>query len=590
MVSEDRADGDFAMHTFAKKPNVRQPAASASSMFGRTQPGQNHEHLAPRADAPPRRTEVNTAASDAETTAPSLDWNFGRIPVHAPVPARLQAKLELGMPGDIHEQEADRVADQVMRMPEPKGRSNAPVDISGDATAPAPRVQTKSTHAGSNGGIVAPPLVHDVLCSPGQPLDAATRAFMEPRFGRDFSGVRVHIDSRAVEANRAVRAKAFTVGNHLAFGLGQYAPATQQGKSLIAHELMHTVQQSGSPILLQRAENDTVAGCAALTDSQSDVDAHVNASLTAARAAAGTPPAGARVARGVWNDLGADAQPGRTAIEVWASTLPPTKASLPAQSATKYAGVGYRLWSNPLFPILNPTMKINSVCVGSDKLGHFFQQGWTFRQTEAASGSAAAEEESERSEGGGFGLTTTGVFSNADQEANRQGSRFYNDLIAAPGTTFAIARYISSRWSEVDNPNFYETGVGHQVWANVLTGTWAGESWAGVPFLAESLSATLTATTSGTLTGTFTVGAGGAIGTISNGVIRYDTTTVRGKTILGRDTTQTPISSVHIDFNWVLGSESGKGFLDSGGERQLAGRWGRGASNTDRGAWQINRT
>lgn len=231
------------MHAFAKKPNVRQPAASASSMFGRTHPGQNHEHLAPRADAPPRQTEVNTAASEAETTAPSLDWNFGRIPVHAPAPARLQAKLELGMPRDIHEQEADRVADQVMRMPEPKERSKAPADISGDAIRPA--VQTKSTHAGDSGGIAAPPIVHDVLRSPGQPLAASTRAFMEPRFGQDFRDVRVHTDATAAQSAAAIGAYAFTLGRHIAFAPGQYAPATESGTRLLAHELTHVAQQRG---------------------------------------------------------------------------------------------------------------------------------------------------------------------------------------------------------------------------------------------------------------------------------------------------------------------------------------------------------
>lgn len=85
--------------------------------------------------------------------------------------------------------------------------------------------------------------VHDVLRSPGQPLDAATRAFMEPRFAHDFSRVRVHTDGRAAESARAARAHAYTVGQNIVFGAGNFAPATEVGRRLLAHELTHTVQQ-----------------------------------------------------------------------------------------------------------------------------------------------------------------------------------------------------------------------------------------------------------------------------------------------------------------------------------------------------------
>ena len=88
-----------------------------------------------------------------------------------------------------------------------------------------------------------PPIVHDVLRSPGQPLDADTRAFMEPRFGHDFSKVRVHADMKAAESARAVNAQAYTVGRDVVFGAGQYAPATTSGRQLLAHELTHALQQ-----------------------------------------------------------------------------------------------------------------------------------------------------------------------------------------------------------------------------------------------------------------------------------------------------------------------------------------------------------
>lgn len=92
-----------------------------------------------------------------------------------------------------------------------------------------------------------PPIVHEVLRSPGQALDPATRAFMEPRFGHDFSQVRLHMDSNAAESARAVNALAYTVGNHVAFGAARYSPRTEAGSRLLAHELAHVVQQSRGP-------------------------------------------------------------------------------------------------------------------------------------------------------------------------------------------------------------------------------------------------------------------------------------------------------------------------------------------------------
>ena len=89
-----------------------------------------------------------------------------------------------------------------------------------------------------------PPIVHEVLGSPGQPLDPATRAFMEPRFGHEFSRVRVHTDARAAESARAVNALAYTAGESVAFSAGQYAPGTSRGRELLAHELTHVIQQS----------------------------------------------------------------------------------------------------------------------------------------------------------------------------------------------------------------------------------------------------------------------------------------------------------------------------------------------------------
>lgn len=91
-----------------------------------------------------------------------------------------------------------------------------------------------------------PSIVHDVLRSSGRPLDAETLAFMEPRFGHDFSSVRVHTDAKASESTQAVNALAYTVGRNVVFRTGQFAPESVAGKRLLAHELAHTIQQKVS--------------------------------------------------------------------------------------------------------------------------------------------------------------------------------------------------------------------------------------------------------------------------------------------------------------------------------------------------------
>ena len=99
--------------------------------------------------------------------------------------------------------------------------------------------------------------VDEALDSPGQPLDATTRAEMEPRLGHDFANVRVHADSRASDSARAVNATAYTVGRELVFRVGHYRPETEVGKRLLAHELTHVVQQGAANPRLKRNTLDS---------------------------------------------------------------------------------------------------------------------------------------------------------------------------------------------------------------------------------------------------------------------------------------------------------------------------------------------
>ena len=127
---------------------------------------------------------------------------------------------------------------------------------------------TRGSELGTHNSGSVPPIVHKVLRSPGQPLDGATRAFFEPRFGHDFSRVRVHADPQASESARAVNALAYTVGTDIVFGAGAQPWGTTSGNRLLAHELTHVVQQRGGqggslalePGISAEREAETVGG------------------------------------------------------------------------------------------------------------------------------------------------------------------------------------------------------------------------------------------------------------------------------------------------------------------------------------------
>ncbi|HKG62314.1 MAG TPA: DUF4157 domain-containing protein [Pyrinomonadaceae bacterium] len=162
----------------------------------------------------------------------------------------IQAKLQVSTPDDPFEQEADRVADTVMRMPEPAATrpsiQRASLAVREDNDDDVVQRQADETSAPN----VTTALAANVYAmnGSGSPLPETTRSFFESRFGTNFGDVRVHTDSRATETARSINAKAFTVGPNIAFGPGHYAPHSREGQQLLAHELTHVVQQGASPV------------------------------------------------------------------------------------------------------------------------------------------------------------------------------------------------------------------------------------------------------------------------------------------------------------------------------------------------------
>ncbi len=165
----------------------------------------------------------------------------------------VRPKLAVGAADDPLEHEADRAADQVMRMADPAISSVSaapPVLRRHCATCEEKDSKVQRAPAGppAAGGLKdAPPAVHSALGTPGRAMDAAARGFFEPRFNQDFGHVRLHTDAAAARSAQAIGAKAYTVGSHIVFADGQYDAASNSGQHLLAHELAHVVQGSAEP-------------------------------------------------------------------------------------------------------------------------------------------------------------------------------------------------------------------------------------------------------------------------------------------------------------------------------------------------------
>jgi hypothetical protein len=237
--------------SIGNQATLRLLAQRTSSLTGE-QPGGDHEQ------------EAGRDRAAAHETTQSVKWSFSKIPIFppdrpigsqfpsplsaTPIPSIIQPKLVVGEVNDPLEHEADLVADRVMRMPDPDlSITSSPPQISRKCTtceeAEAQALQTNPAGAPISAGLEAPGVVHEVIRSPAEPLDAKSRAYFEPRFGHNFSAVRIHTGAKAAESTIASGALAYAVGEHIVFGADQYAPHTEAGRRLLAHELAHVIQQ-----------------------------------------------------------------------------------------------------------------------------------------------------------------------------------------------------------------------------------------------------------------------------------------------------------------------------------------------------------
>ncbi len=210
----------------------------------------------------PASAALQRALANPFAASPAALLQLQRSYGNQAVSSLVQAKLKVGPAGDKYEQEADRVANQVMRMSPPTAKK--PLQRQEDeeelqmqplvahssslVTHHYPIVNRQSSIQNQEDGFETSASFERSLSlaqSSGNPLPAQLRAEFEPKFGVDFSGVRVHTDSRAAQLNRQINAQAFTRGQDIFFNQGAYTPNSSAGKRLIAHELTHTVQQTG---------------------------------------------------------------------------------------------------------------------------------------------------------------------------------------------------------------------------------------------------------------------------------------------------------------------------------------------------------
>jgi Domain of unknown function (DUF4157) len=428
-------------------------------------------------------------------------------------PDAIQPKLTIGQADDPYEREADRVADQVIHMPASQSGGH------GLAITPVTSnlARRKESRGAAESPATAPPIVQEALSSPGHPIDAAIRTYFEPRFGNDLGGVRLHTDARAAESAQAMDALAYTVGRDIVFGAGQYNPHTHTGRRLVAHELTHVVQQHNGAEMIQRAEvDDNPDFCSAQGGSPAlpDVSSVINGWIAETQAYG--QKANLDLPTLFINDFAKPVDMFITVVAERIANLPRDQVRHVSLEESRYqVPKAVELWyrsrkKSPIAPVIN----LCGVCVGSDKIGHFFHMGgeyfhigealrnriqpWTPEERNAfleqidpgvlhspltpedqiieiytkeygkwleGFPNRLSENEIEWIQSnnlipgyyfeGIYGSGISGVLSRADLEANLQGSRFYRDAMRDPNAALDICQYVNDNWSEYYNPSSY---------------------------------------------------------------------------------------------------------------------------------------
>jgi hypothetical protein len=178
--------------------------------------------------------QVAEVALEKEPIPPNFVWQSLAF-AHGGI----QTKLKISEPGDAYELQADRIADHVMRTTDQPAMSNA---------CDEEELQRQTHDAQPVASPMAGPIVQQALSTPGRPLDRDTQTFFEQHFGRDLSHVQIHTGSQADASAAALNARAYTLRDHLVFRSGYYSPESYSGRKLIAHELVHVLQQAGAGV------------------------------------------------------------------------------------------------------------------------------------------------------------------------------------------------------------------------------------------------------------------------------------------------------------------------------------------------------
>jgi len=223
-----------------------------------------------RERAKPVGSRLNNKAARHSVDAgiQQADHHFDQINIYANPAPGIQAKKWVSSPGDESEKEADEVANKVMRMPDSTQIQRKCAACEDEEK----KVQRKTGPSGA-GAKAGTPAVSPMLSSKlsasqahGSRIDGATQSFMGERFGVDFSNVKVHTDAEAAQMNRELNARAFTLGRDIYFNSGEYAPHLNSGRHLLAHELVHTVQQGSVNKIHRKEQPDAVAAKLAPSD------------------------------------------------------------------------------------------------------------------------------------------------------------------------------------------------------------------------------------------------------------------------------------------------------------------------------------